>query len=506
MKLQIEPWSEILEKIESLVIQGQHGEAKQFFEGVNLKQIPKVQLAPFAELACRMSEPIMALKLLNDVVCPENRFALSATDKEKFIYATALANLGAVHEAIEMFSTIDHRNEPEVLLRKAMAYFRDWNYTAAVPLLEDYLKQSNLAPYRQLIGKVNLAAAFVIENRFDEAQQLLNKIKQVCEENSYLLLLGNTFELQGQIQFFQKDFDQAELLLDQSMRILKNQGGEFFLFAEKWKLINRLFQNNNEKNLNALVQFRFKAKSLNEFETVRDCDLFESVLTQNGDLFRKVIMGTPSEHYRRRARQLFGKIMTAQGNFTLELGSEQPTENHFSFNPYEVQNNQQGLYTKPQLLALFEALMVDFYKPSYIGLLFQRIYKNEKFSAYTSPQRVLSLMKRLNQWFAEKKVPLQVKFKKSEFQIIAIDSACVRIFLQRTKPLSKEQGQLFSLKQHFKDRTFSAMAVSEKMDISKSSAQNLILQAIENGYIKKMGTGRSTTYSIISKSRKKVAA
>lgn len=506
MKIESEPWPQIFEKIESLVVQGQHGEVKQIFEELHFKQIPKDYLAPFAELACRISEPITALKLLNKIISPENRFTAGATDKEKFIYATALANLGAVHEAVEMFGTIDHVSEPEVLLRKAMAYFRDWNYAAAIPLLEEYLKQPDKPLYRQLIGKINLAAAFVIENRFEEAQDLLTQIQKACQRDNYLLLLGNTFELQGQIAFFNKNFDQADILLGQAMDILKNQNGEFFLFAEKWKVINQLFKTKNTASVNALRAFRVKAVSLGEYETVRDCDLFESVAMHKEDLFRKVIMGTPSESYRRRARQLLGKSTTAQGSFNLELGFSANKENYFIFNPYEMQNSQQGLYTKPQLLALFEAMMVDFYKPSYIGLLFQRVYKNEKFNPFTSPNRVLSLMKRLNQWFIDQKVPLQIRLKKSEFQIVAVDSTAVKVFIERTKVLSKEQGHLFSLRQHFKDRTFSATLISEKMEISKTSAQSLIGQAIEKGYIKKLGNGRATMYAIVSKSRKKVAA
>lgn len=499
-------WPKFLSEIESQVIQGHHQDVKIALQKLNLKQIPRAFAAPIGEVAWRISEPLITLKILNRFVFPENSFELKPSDKEKFVYATALANLGAVDEAIDLFNSINDQSEPEVNLRKSMAYFRVWNYPAAIPLLKNFLQQQNVSPYRKLIGKVNLAAALVVDSKFPHAQSLLREIQAECTDGNYLLLLGNCYELQAQCYFLLKDFDLSLAHVEKSIELLKNQGGEFALFAEKWKVICEAFKNNDSQSLQNLKTFNQKAILHGQWETARECDLFEAVLTQTEELARKVIMGTPFEYYRQRARGFFLKNIVPQGHFDLILGSVNSKKPSFVFNPYEIQNGIEGLHSKPQLLSFFEALTMDFYKPNHIGLLFQRIYKNEKFNPFTSPKRVLSLIKRLNDWFIDNKVPLRVRMKKSEFALITDGSVSVRVSIHRAKNLSKNEGQLTTLKLHFKDRTFSTQNVASKLEISKSSAQTLIFQAIEQGHVSKKGTGRATTYTLISRNRKKSAA
>ncbi|MGZ5279055.1 MAG: hypothetical protein ACXWC9_03885, partial [Pseudobdellovibrionaceae bacterium] len=180
----------------------------------------------------------------------------------------------------------------------------------------------------------------------------------------------------------------------------------------------------------------------------------------------------------------------------------------FFFDPYQIQKGQDSLHLKPQLLALFEALTLDFYKPSHIGLLFQRIYKDEKFNPFSSPNRVLSLMKRLDRWFLDQDVPLRVRMKKSEFGLIAKSAVSqpVQILIQRAKTLSKQDGHLATLRDYFQGRTFSSQDISEKMNISKASAQNLIGQAVKEGSVEKRGSGRSTTYALVPRNKKRSAA
>ncbi len=499
-------WAPIIDQLERHVVEGHHDEVKRATNKLYLKQVPRNFAWPLAELAWRIGEPILTLKLLNRIVFPKNALASSPTDREKFIYATALGNLGAADEAITIFESINSQKEPEVLLRKSLVHFRVWNYPAAIPYLEKFLAQSELTPYRRLIGKVNLAAAFVVDCKYDVASSLLQEIKSECLLNNYFLLLGNCYELMAQVEFFNKNFDPAISLLDSAIDLLKKQGGEFLLFAEKWKIICEAFKLRDSESLEKLRTFNKKSQGAGQWETARECDLFESILTQNEDLLRKVIIGTPFECYRARARHLFGKNILSQGHFHLELGKSQGFTKAFVFNPYDIQNENEGLHAKPLLLALFETLTLDFYKPSHIGLIFQKIYNGEKFDPFSSPKRVLGLIKRLNQWFEDQHVPLRVKMKKSEFCLIPLDDAPVSILVQRAKALSKQDGNLSYLRYFFSTRTFSAQNVSEKMKISRASALNLITQAVENGYVTKRGCGRGTTYALIPRNKKRATA
>lgn len=499
-------WPELLQQLEKSVVEGQHGEVKKTIHKINPTHVPPRFAAPLAELAWRISEPLITLKLLNHIMFPENEFSEGPNDREKFIYATALGNLGAVNEALKIFDSIDSKKEPEVWLRKSLAQFRVWNYPAAIPLLENFLSQQNLPPYRHVIGQVNLAAALVTNGQYEQAAALLKAVQTECETNNYLLLLGNCLELQAQIHFFQQNYEKSMAQLNQSLALLRNQGGEFYLYSEKWKVICEAFQNPQESSLVALQAFRQKALDSSHWEIVRDCDLFEAVLRKDEILARKVILGTPYDFFRQRARRLLGQKILPQGYFHLCLGSATQDSDAFLFDPYQVQDDKEGLHSKPQLLALFEALTMDFYKPSHIGLLFQRIYKEEKFNPFSSPKRVLSLIKRLDDWFQEHRVPLRVRMKKSEFGLISENGRPVKILIQRAKTLSKQEGNLSYLRDSFKDRSFSSQHVSEKLSISRASAQTLINQAIEQGHITKHGTGRGTTYALVPRNRKKVAA
>ncbi len=499
-------FEKLLVLLEKQVVQGEHHEAKRLIKELNLNLIPRSSAAPVAGVACRISEPLLTLKILNKFVFPENELQPRATDSEKLIYATALGNLGAVDEALVIFDSVSNPNEPEVLLRKSMAHFRAWNYPAAIPSLDKFLEQKDLPTYRRLIGQVNLAAALVMDCKFSKAQHLLQEIQMQCLEKNYLLLLGNSYELEAQNYFFQQNYTKALDLLDKAIELLKNQGGEFHLFAEKWQHISRAFLKKDAESLQALKAFNKKALSSGQWESSRECDLFEAVLTEDENLARKVVLGTPFEYYRQRARKLCGKNIPAQGHFYWQLGDHHSSVAAKVFSPYKTESGNEGLYTKPHLLALFEALSQDFYKPSHIGLLFQRIYKVEKFNPFTSPQRVLSLIKRLNLWFIEKDIDLRVQMKKSEFALIAHNNQPIKIFIQRAKSLSKQEGQFSFLRDFFKDRTFSSQHVAEKMNISRSSAQNLIAQALEQGYVAKNGVGRGTTYSLLSRNKKRQAA
>ena len=491
--------------LEKSVMEGQHHEVKKILNGIQVKSIPRSHSCQFSEIAWRISYPIYALKVLHPIIFPENSFREPASDKEKINYASALVNLGAIDEAIEIFDSIDSAKEPETLLRKSFAYFKKWNYQGAMPWLTEYANHKDLAPYKRVIGKVNMAAALIEQGEWDKAQSLLAEIEIECRKNSHLLLLGNSLELQAQIQIFQKHYDEALPLLEEAKSHLQNQRGSFSLFVEKWSIICRCLKG-ELASIEDLIELKNKALEISNWETVRECDLFVAIVTQNEELAKRVLLGTPSEFYRQRVRRLFGKHLVARGNYFLTLGSVSEASSMKTFSPYDIQKDGKALHNKPQLLALFEALTMDFYKPSHIGLLFQRIYSEEKFNPFTSPNRVLILIKRLNQWFMGHELPIRVHIKKSEFALISYGQHPVQVLVQRANKLSKDVGNILQLKTLFAGRTFSAAQVSEKMKISRSSAKRLIDQAVKAGRVSQRGSGRPAVYQIVSRQVKRSAA
>ena len=493
----IEDWNEAL-------IQGRHSLVTQEISELNFKHVPREMLSRLADLAYRSNDSISALKILHPVVHPENRFQQPATPRERMIYASALTQLGAVSEALILFDEFDAESLPDVLLRKSFALFKIWDYRSSLPLLKNYILRADLTAYQKLIGQVNLAAALIFETNWSDANQLLAEVIPECEKNSYSLLLGNCLELKAQIDLFCGQYHQAIKNLEKAKYYLKDQKGDYLFFVEKWLTVCDCFIQQSPEALQNLHKLKQKAQTLRQWENMRDCDLFEAIITQNQSLSCKLIIGTPHKIYQQRVRRLFGKNLQPQGDFHLILGSILASEKREIFDPYSQQQIE-PLYKKTQLLSLFQALTKDFYKPSHIGLLFERIYPQEKFDPFHSPSRVLQLLRRLNQWFIDNKVSLKVVMEKSEFYLDSSSGTTVEVIIRRSQQLSKKNGQILALKQTLKKRTFTTALVAKQLDISRVSAQSLINKALLSGTLKKNGVGRNTVYQFIATPSRKTS-
>ncbi len=496
-------WNTRLSELEKLVVSGQHDQCQQQLDQIFPHQVPRAFAPQLAQIASRVQHSIFALKVLFRFVYPENSFDEPARDSEKMIYAYALSNLGAEDEALKLLETVNSEKEPEALFQKALAYVKQWNYAKTIPLLKEFIASTQVQPYRQLVAQVNLAAALICQSRWQEANDLLAVIQAKCQENEYTLLLGNSLELQAQLHFFQKNYEQALSCLRQSSNLLKEQKGIYLFFVEKWTAICQCYRSPTPENLQHLQALREQSMIKCYWDTAREFDMFRGVLEQNEELIRKVIMGTPSEAYRQRARQLYGKALRPLGQFRLLLaGANQETKR--TFDPYLVSADGTSLSEKPHLLALFEALTLDFYRPHYLAALFKYVYPEERFNPTTSPARVMQLLNRLDDWFKEHQWPLYVHFKKSEFSLQS--NQPIVVIIQRGKKMSATDIKWNTIREKFAGKTFSAEKISKALGVSRSSALRLIAEALEEGRIQKVGQSRGTEYRFSDRIRKNKTA
>lgn len=490
----IADWEKKAESLELLLVNSQQQICREQLDLILVPSIPRSLTSRFAQIANRAENSILALKILYKHIHTKNLKQL-ATAQEKLIYVHALLNLGAIDEAHAILDTIDSKAEHEVLFHKALAYFGQWDYSKSIPLLKSYLQSKTLNPYRRLIAEVNLAAAYVAEFSWILALAKLEKIEEDCKVGNYLLLLGNILELKAQVYFFQKNYDQALIYLNQSREILKDQKGIYLFYVEKWIVFCHMFKS---KDISALAQLREQSRDSNYFETLRECDLFEALIEQDETLIRKVIMGTPSEPYRRRVRHLFHRTVKMQGQFNLQLGPA-TSDSVSLFDPFSGTDRQIILAENPQLLALYQALTLDFYRPSYLGYLFTSVYPDEKFNPTTSPPRVLQLLKRLDRWFKDQNVPLYIRFKKSEFSLGS--NRNINIAIHRGQKISLDTKKWSEIRAKAGHRAFSTLEVAKILKISKASSQRLIQKALLEKKIKCVGSGARTSYQFIMKNK-----
>ncbi len=492
-------------QLEALVVSGRHEECRRRLDRVPPRSIQREWAAKYAQLAMRTHRSLFALKALHRFIHPGNPFEASATDSEKSTYASALLHLGAAHEALELLDSVNTERTPEALLQTAFAHFALWDYKAAIPILERFIAHPGPAPYRKLVGKVNLIAAHAYCRDWGKALPLLREAKSLCKSEGYGLLLGNCHELEAQALFFTGRYDEALAELGESRERLREQNGIYALFAEKWALFCECFRSNSPESLARLRAFREKAREHSHWETIRECDLFEATLAGDGEIFRKVIFGTPSENYRQRARLVFGKVTRSSGRYRWRLGPPTDGADTPVFDPYEPQGPARtALHDRPHLFAAFEELTADFYKPAHLTALFRGVYPAEKFNPYTSPARVLRLLRRLNGWFEEAGLPLRVDLHKSEFSLAAEQP--IDILLLRGKKRTAADGKFAELKNAFPGKSFSSAKVSGAMGISMASARRLIKTALSEGKVTAVGRGRGTSYRLASRRKRETAA
>lgn len=502
-------WSALHAELDTLVLAGNHGECRKILNSSLPRKVPRIWASRFGEIAFRVHHPAYTLKILHRFIYPENSFDPASTDREKIVYSSALYTFGAIHEALDILKGVSSENEPEAWFHMAGAHFCAWNYAAGIPFFKKYIHSIQVTPYKRLVGKVNLAAASIFIGDWDQANELLVDVERECEIHSYRLLLGNCYELKAQVQFFNGHYNKALELLDQALPLLIDQGGFYSLYAEKWMIICRCFKTRDPAELIKLEALRTKALGLGHWNTVRECELFAAIVTKNEDLIRKVIMGTPSELYRQRVRKLYGTKIIARGQYQLFLGAPENGEKDSDpcslvFDPFKKQGKAEALYEKPLLFSLYNALTEDFYQPCNIGILFKTIYPGEKFNPYSSPARVLQLLRRLNKWFSENDCPLHVIFKKSEFRLATRKN--ILLTVQRGVLLTSSDGNIRELKNYFNERMFSSREACQVLEISKTSMNRLLGEALADGKLVKEKSGRGRPYYFPTmKQKKKVA-
>jgi tetratricopeptide (TPR) repeat protein len=477
-------WSEIVSQLETMVIAGQHQKCRDILEHYNPRKIPRNYVLSISQIAWRTNSYLFALKALRHLIYPINPLTTVASPQEKIIYATSLASLGATGEAIQILSkVVESNSEPSALFHLASTHMFNWNYQAAIPYLKKYILEEKTTPYQRLVGKINWAAALIHLEDWVDARKILDEVQAACEVETYGLLLGNCWELRAQIEIFQQNYSVALDHLQKSLSYLKNQSGNYLLYAEKWIAICNCLNASNENSKNDSIanldQIRKKAVNAKHWNTLRECDLFEALVLKDEYLFRKVLIGTPSEMYRKRVRKIFKSNAISIGHYSLYIRTaySQVPNSRVEFDPHKE------LFKKPSLYALFEALCQDFYQPQTIGMLFQKVYFKEKFNPFTSPARVLQLLRRLNLWFEKKRVSLAVDFVKSEFQLTSPEG--IYILLSRGYKKNATEVQISIIKKEFNGRSFSIQEACQALGVSKATAERILKMAFEIGYVQK---------------------
>lgn len=464
-------------------------------------EIPADQLSRIANLAWRINRPRIGLRLLYPELRRQGNLRTNSHPEAFSEYAACLVEVGALAEAAQILREV----EPHSLKSKfylALLLFKQWNYEAACPLLEEYLAKIP-TDYHQIVVRVNLAAAYVVTRKWEKAETLLRDLEIELRAKNHLLLLGNCYEIWSQIYFYQKDYDKALHLLGLSEDLLAKTRNMGWLYTQKWIYLNKRYAQaasspSSEPILNS-KEIEATALEMGSWETIRELQLHNSLLDKDASLFNTVYFGSPLPAYRERLQEILiehGSPFAIAEQFTIgpSTGKSPVLEKSLQ----ETLNDFGPLAPTFLEKKLLHALLSDLFAPARTGQLFSMLFDGDFFDLETSPDRVFQVIGRLRIWLKENWGMCRIEDSPHGYRIILDPSLGLKIDRSLVEQSSFAKADLHSAKVRslFGEKLFSARELQEEMGGSVRSANRLIKTLLENGELKSEGKGRYIRFKV----------
>lgn len=458
------------------------------------RRLPRAVVLDFAGLARRIGLFDFALRALHPLVRSEKEIHPPVTTSEIAMYAAVLVKIGAIREAHSLLSMLNSERSPEVLLFQSNAYFGEWKYQQAIPLLRRYTRHPMINDYQKNVGEMNLAAAYIVTGALDSAENLLQNLLDRARTEGLQLLQGNALELLTQVAVLRGDPVKARECIDQSEKLIGTTGDHNSLYMRKWQAVAKALEK-TEEGIEELTIVRGQAFQQSNWEIARDCDFQRAIVQNDHGLLSHVIFGTPYASYRKRA-------LSGVQNFVLPesliwrpgyklVSYKNPPEQHWDT------EHPEGLKHGQTLHRALNILTHDFYAPLPLGKFFAELYPEEVFNPLSSPKRVFRLIQRLRQWFHQQNIPLGIVAKNGEYRLEAVKPFGLRVTLNR-EIRTPEEYQIERLRRKWPYQCFSSQEAARELGLSSDRFLQLISESEKSGDIIRLGAGRSTQYRFVA--------
>lgn len=480
----------LIAECESDIRSGQPQNVARRLTKLNTARVPREWRLPLANLCRRAGLNSLGMTLLARVVHPQRLHSTdAATSQELAEYSVLLLRSGALSEAQTTLNQVDSQKVPESLLYRAFCNFSAWEFRDAIPHLEKYI-QAPIAPYASLVGKVNLAYALVECGLHEQALALLEENIQLCKQNSHSRLESNCFSLRAQVYIQTQNFAPALEDLQAAHQLLGGAQTIDSLFITKWKLVVEALQNKTTAPLDKLRALAIKNQ---DWESVREADLFSLKVDFQRGRFLHLVFGTPFEQYRERIIREVGC-----GNDRSVYVYGEKTVPRFDLRTGEIDGapaNNPGR----KCHQLVDVLLRDFYRPLRVGGIFSGLFRGEHYDISSSPDRVYQVIRRTRQWFVNDRVPLEIREQNGFYSLHITGKFSFRV------PLERDSVECMNL--HFNNlraaygagQMFSAKDAREILSLSRRTIQRLVNWGIENHKIESLDANRNATkYRILA--------
>jgi hypothetical protein len=394
------------QELDRLIRQGSAEEATRVLDRWLRAKIPCSDYSQVAEVMRRLGQPKRAIELLAPKIHGTSRVGPSANPEEQAEYAISLARTGCLTEAQTRLSKISDQDTPKKNLFEGMLAFHFWDPEGAITPLTKYLKQEGVSDYQRGIGKINLLAAYVgSENSPLQVEELFHSIQPELDRTENSLLRGNVSELMIHHFCSQKKFQKAQEEIGAAIERRTKLSGFDGLFFEKWRTWSEICLSPSSRHSELIQKLRLSARELNHFETLRECDLFEAVVTRQEELALKLYFCTHFEGYRGRVLRWWGQELPRPEFWSLRLDqtayvyqakSKSKFKGATSAIDWEQLHLEGHLKSGSLLARALEVLLRDPYRKLSVGELYDRIYPGESFQSQSASLRIKQVIFRLN--------------------------------------------------------------------------------------------------------------
>ncbi len=477
--------SDSLETIESLIRQGRGRYAREKLKLLCEKKISRKHLLRVSSQARRVGLPLLALRLLRPIIRPDRGIREQPTDSELAEFAANLSRIGALDEALSVLEGLDEERNPEVLIYKVFALVPQWQYGRTIPLLEKYLKSHKVPPYEKLIAKANLAAAFVVEKRHGEADSLIDQITKEAQKGAYHLIYGMVLEIAAQNRLDQGKWKETEFFLNQAEQALTLSDPKGQFLVKKWRAILSLHRDREKDSARIeLERIRQEAVSLHLWESLRQCDLYEALLTRNPHLFIHLYYGTPHEEYRKKILREFSAAPIIPDHYDFCFSHSIKSPARVDLETGELGSSKKwGVLKVGQIpFRLLQILCSDFYRPFRLGTIFHQLYRNEYFNPESARLRVHAALHRLRRELLQFEIPLEILELSGNYRLSAFRACTITIPLHK-KTTNWQDHQLAKLEEKYQHHSFSIREAASHLGISNRSAHRIVATARKCGQL-----------------------
>jgi hypothetical protein len=479
----------LIQQCDTEIRSGQAHTVSKRLIGINLTRVPRIWRLPLAQICRRVGLWNLGLTLLARLVYPVNsRASADASANELAEYGMLLLRIGATNEAESLLRKVDSEKAPEVLQYRALVSMTRWEFEKAIPYLNLFLS-SKPSAYAALVGRVNLALAYVENSQYHQARKILDETIRESLDEGHKRMLCSSLAYRAQLHIQDRNFEAAKLDIETGERYLESaKTGDRLLFL-KWKLI---LDGLESKSLGPLRDLHQRAIDNRSWEDLRLADLYSLRIKFDQGLFLHLIFGTPYAGFRKRILEEMGR---SSDRAIYYLGPKNAARMDLHIGRIDhAKKIYRALPAGGKCHQLLEVLLRDFYHPLRIAGIFSELFPGEHFDPGSSPDRVHAIILRTRTWIRENKIPTEIR-ESNGFYTLAINGE----FSFRI-PLERQAVDVMSL--HFEtlqqalhgSPTFTANQARSQLKLARQTVQRIINWGLERGLLERLGVGKNVTY------------